>query len=230
MTAFLTRSVERLKHAERMRWLWRLLGYPVGFYFALRYWVNRYTSRVEVRGEGAAFRGPAVYVHWHRYVPFMIGHHGERRRWIMTSPAPYMEPAVSACRLLGLRIVRGATGMDGRGALGTLRQALEQGDSVVLAVDGPAGPGFQVKRGCADLARAVRVPVIPVSYSTRHGSENAHRWDRMLHPRPFDRIVVEYGEPIDVSAESMPELLKHIRRALDALDAGRAAPLDRGFS
>lgn len=225
-----TAAIGRLKHAGWSRPIWRVLEWPVGLYFALRYRLWRRTSRVEVRGAGAAFTGPAVYVHWHRYVPFLIGHHGERRRWMLTSPAPYMEPAVRACRLLGLRVVRGGSGMGGRDALAELQRVLERGDSVALAVDGPAGPAFEVKRGCVDLAQAARVPVIPIRYCARHGHEDARRWDRMLHPRAFDRIVVQYGSPIDVLGQSPPQAVGLLQRSLDALETGRdaGAPFSAG--
>lgn len=213
-----------LRHSERMRWLWRLLAWPLALYFAAGYWLSRYTSTVEILGEGRAFNGPAVYVHWHRHVIFLLGHNGGHGRWMMTSPAPYMEFAVRQAKLFGLRPALGASGAGGRAALAQLKQALDRGESVVIAVDGPAGPGFKVKRGCVELARAAGVPIVPMAYHSRRGREDSSRWDRILRTRVFDRIAIEYGAPIDASQGEAAALLQQIAQALNALDPGLESP------
>lgn len=104
-------------------------------------------------------------------------HHGQHRRWLMISPAPYMDAIAAYSRLAGLRVVRGASGDKGRAALAALADRLLHGESVFLAVDGPAGPPLKVKRGCIDLARATGAPIIPVAYTSRRGKHNLKRWD-----------------------------------------------------
>jgi hypothetical protein len=210
------------KHDERLRPLWRLVAWPVGLYFATWYWLPRYTSRITVRGAAASHAGPAVYVHWHRHLPFLLGHNGERRRWLLISPAPYMETVLRGCRLFGLRMVRGTSGHGGQAALAQLQDVLARGESVIFAVDGPAGPPFEVKRGCVDLARAAGVPIVPMSFHSRHAREDTARWDRMLRPRLFDDITVVYGEPIAVSDGNVAGAQRRIAAALNALDPALA--------
>ncbi len=220
MGAWTQSAVRHVKFGTSAARAWPLLAWPFGLFLALWFRLIRWTSVIEERGPGAAFSGPAVYVNWHRHLPYLIVHHGERGRWMMVSRAPYMEPVALWCRLMGLRLSRGATGDAGREALAELRESLQRGDSVVLAVDGPAGPAFQVKPGCVKLARSTGVPIIPVAYHSRRGREVTRRWDRMLLVRPFDRIVLEYGNPLVPGPELDSVVQERISETLRALDSG----------
>ena len=211
----------RTERSPFASWLWNFHDWPLAVLLAGYFLFVRWTSRVEITGEGAKFHGPAVYVNWHRHLPFLIAFHGRRRRFIMVSRAPHMAPIARWCRLMGLELVRGATGEGGRRALAQMKTLLENGESVVLAVDGPTGPAFQVKPGCIDLARDAGVPIIPVGYRSRGGKTLTGRWDEMRVPVPFDDIVIVLGEPIVVGKNTTTDLLPHVGLALDTLDPGR---------
>jgi lysophospholipid acyltransferase (LPLAT)-like uncharacterized protein len=110
--------------------------------------------------------GPVIFVNWHRYQAFLIPHHGAHRRWMLVSPAAPPAPVARFSLLCGLNLVRGASGDRGKQALEELAQVLSAGHSITLAVDGPAGPRFRAKRGCADLAIRTGFPVVPVRYQS----------------------------------------------------------------
>jgi lysophospholipid acyltransferase (LPLAT)-like uncharacterized protein len=175
---------------------WTLVAWPIGTALAIGAWLIGWTAGIDVRGDD--YKGPAVYVNWHRHLPLLIVHHGSARRWMMVSGAPYMAPIASWCRLAGLRLVRGATGAGGKQGFAQLDSLLQRGDSVVLAVDGPAGPAFKVKPGCVELARQRGVPIIAVGYGCRRGHTVGGRWDRSLLGLPFDHVKLDYGPPIYV--------------------------------
>ncbi len=122
-----------------------------------------------------------------------------------------------------LRLVRGASGGGGASALNELEQKLKSGDSVMLAVDGPAGPGFKVKRGCIDLAQNTGLPIVPVSYTNPQGKIKTSRWDRMIIPGFFNSIEIKYGSPIYLTKElTLEESAQKIEMALNALDPQRS--------
>jgi len=197
-------------------WVWRVAAWPVGVVLKLHADVILRSSRTSIAGAGANYSDPAIYVNWHRY-PFLVIYHGQHHRWLMISPAPYMDSIAAYSRLAGLRVVRGASGDQGRTALAELTERLRAGDSVVLAVDGPAGPALRVKRGCIDLARVTGAPIIPVAYSSRRGKYDARRWDHWLMPEAFDTIVVTYGEPIWLVGESDAEAATRVEGGLAAI-------------
>ena len=66
--------------------------------------------------------------------------------------------------------------------------------------DGPRGPEREVQAGTILLARISRAPLLPMSFS----AERAWRlrsWDRLIVPKPFSRLHVVIGEPIEVPRE-----------------------------
>jgi lysophospholipid acyltransferase (LPLAT)-like uncharacterized protein len=208
----------KLKRDPKFVWLWKALAPPVAAYMYIHARLTLRTSTVLRRGPGAEFQGAAVYVNWHRYVPFLCIHYGQRRFWLLMSSAPYMEPVALWCRWLGLTVIRAGPGERSRESLGILLEALKRGESVALAADGPAGPGFVAKPGCVELARSAGVPIIAVSCRSRKGRSNLTRWDRLYDVRKFDDIEVCYGEPfLPAPADSEAVTVGRVQRALEDL-------------
>jgi len=193
---------------------WRILEWPLALAMFALATVIRKTSRVIVEGDEP--RGAAVFVNWHRFQSFLIPFHGSRRRWMLVSPAPQLTVIARFCRLCGLRLVRGASGERGKEAREELKNLLRGGESIALAVDGPHGPVFQAKPGCADLARATGVPIVPIAYRAKPAHEFKWRWDRTLMPLPFSRITIVYGDPIAATGTD-EEILANVERALNGL-------------
>lgn len=157
--------------------------------------------------------GPVVLACWHRHLPLTIPLAGRRRCWTMMSPAPYMAPIAAWARLLGVRLVRGTSGVGGHQALEVLAAKVRAGDSVLLAVDGPHGPAFVAKSGCARLASETDVPLLAFGFRARRGVE-LPTWDRQFWPLPFTGVDIVV-EPVD--AHETAEMLKAAQRALNPL-------------
>ena len=207
-----------IKRDPRSLWFWRMLSPAVAIYLFINAKLTLLTSVVTLHGAGTGHSDAAVYVNWHKYVPFLCVHHGQHRRWLLMSSAPYMEPAALWCRWMGLTVVRGTRGERSRESLVHLVEALKRGKSVALAADGPAGPGFRVKPGCVDLARAAGVPIIPVAYRSKRGRSNTNRWDQLYQVRKFDHIEVFYGSPILLNpSQTDSEALERVQNDLDEL-------------
>lgn len=130
---------------------------------------------------------------------------------------------------MGLTVVRGTPEQRSGELLGSLVEALKQGQSVVVAADGPAGPGFRAKAGCVELARAAGVPIIPVACSSEKGKSNKKRWDQFYTVGKFDRIEVRYGEPIILKEnENRQMVLAQVQRGLEILDQPGCAEVRAG--
>jgi len=200
------------------RLLWRLLEWPIALAWYGYALLVRATSRVTI--DGAPPDGAAIFVNWHRYQYFLIPHHGTFHRFMLVSPAPALTPVARFCRLCGFRLVRGASRDRGKQALEELTRVVEGGGSVTIAVDGPAGPVFQVKRGCADLAITTGAPIVPVNYTCRRGIDLPWRWDQSYLPTPFDRIVVRYGSPIRAEGRAAEELIEAVQAAVTSHETG----------
>jgi len=197
---------------------WKVLEAPLGLALNL---VSRgvILSSSILEEHAAPIPEPAIFVNWHRHLPFLTVHHGRRGRWMLMSSAPRMAPIARWATQSGLRLVRGASGERGKEALPELAAILQRNKSVVLAVDGPRGPAFVVRPGCVTLARMTGVPIVPVAYEANPPVTVPLRWDAMSVALPLSRIKVRYGAPLTVSeSETDAEALQRVSYALDALD------------
>ena len=195
----------------------RVVSLLAGGFLALVHHVLRRMTTWSARGPGASCPGPVVFVNWHRDLPALIGHHGERRRCMLVSGSPRLEPVAVWCRAMGLVLVRGASGERGREALAALAARLAAGESVALAGDGPAGPPLVAKRGAFDLARAAGVPIVPVAARLACGVAIPGRWDRARVPAPFSHVEIVYG------AQFWPAIPADVDAALEATSSRAAS-------
>jgi lysophospholipid acyltransferase (LPLAT)-like uncharacterized protein len=127
---------------------------------------------------------------------------------------------------LGVQPVIGASRVGRRGAAQTLAawrvlvETLEGGGNVVIAADGPLGPGRRARPGAVRLARTGGVPLLPCAMSARRGFELS-TWDHLFVPLPFSTIYLVVGEPL--VANSLTPLTLALEEAQRAVDvaAGR---------
>lgn len=194
--------------------VWAALEVPLASMMFVTAKLVHGSSRVSV--EGACPDRPSIFVNFHHHQPLMQLVHGPHRRWMMVSRAPPSRSIVRYTQWMGMGVARGSSGGGGRAALAQLAQALRGGASVSIAVDGPAGPAYKVKRGCVDLAQETGAPIVPVAYDCARGVQT-WRWDRALIPTPFDRIVVRYGPALDVAGLRLDDGLRLVEEAMLAI-------------
>jgi lysophospholipid acyltransferase (LPLAT)-like uncharacterized protein len=100
---------------------------------------------------------------------------------------------------------------------------LRQGFDAYITPDGPDGPAYLVKPGVAYLAKKTGATILPVGAYTRSG-HRLNRWDRYIVPRPYSRISVSVGRPIQIgSEEDLPTVCEHLTDVLHRVTAQAAA-------
>ena len=128
-------------------------------------------------------------------------------------------------RGFGYSAARGSTSRGGARALAQLCRAVRGGRPAGFAVDGPRGPARSVQPGAVWLARRSGSPILPFHMEAeRHWS--ARSWDRTQVPRPFSRMAVAIGAPIEVPAGAGADALEAARAALETSLRGLAARTD----
>lgn len=159
---------------------------------AIRVW--RHTLRVEAR-QRKVLGEPCILAVWHGRLMGVLMDQIASGLVTMASQSSDGALATGAVEGLGMRVARGSTSKGGREALATMGRDLGSGVArAALTVDGPRGPWRQVHPGVVVLARRLRLPVVPATFSCRR-AKVLSSWDRMVLPRPFTRMVVAYGEP-----------------------------------
>jgi lysophospholipid acyltransferase (LPLAT)-like uncharacterized protein len=101
-------------------------------------------------------------------------------------------------RNFGYGTARGSTSRGGARALVELRRTLAQGKPAGFALDGPRGPARVAQPGAVFLAGATGNPILPFHFEASH-YWTAGRWDATQVPKPFSRVALVVGAPIEVS-------------------------------
>jgi len=132
----------------------------------------------------------------------------------------------------GFGAVRGSSSRGGARALVQLKKMVAQGRSTAFTVDGPRGPALVAQAGAVWLAKATGQPILPV-HTEASRFWTARSWDRMQVPKPFSRVTMCIGAPIEVPADADEHgieagrvqleeaLLELMRRARALVMAGR---------
>lgn len=119
---------------------------------------------------------------------------------------------------LGIRPVRGSSGRSGAQAL---REAMEivQDWHLTITPDGPRGPRRQMKDGILYLASRSRRRIVPAAFHCTSFWRLNGRWTDLLIPKPFSRVTMFLGEPLevpeDLSRDQMAEQIQRMQRVMD---------------
>ena len=104
-------------------------------------------------------------------------------------------------RRFGYLQARGSTSRGGGRALLQLIRDMADGRPTAFTVDGPRGPAYQAQRGAVWLAKVTGNPIVPFHVEAMpHWT--ARSWDRAQIPRPWSRVAMVIGEPLDVPADA----------------------------
>lgn len=163
--------------------------------------------------------GPCILAVWHGRLMGVLMDQVGSGLVTMASLSEDGALAAGAVDGLGMRAARGSTSKGGREALEAMGRDLSAGTRrAALTVDGPRGPWRRVHPGVVVLARRLKLPVVPATFSCRR-ARVLRSWDRMVLPRPFSRMVVAYGEPWppDRLREAGREAADRLGAAIDRL-------------
>jgi lysophospholipid acyltransferase (LPLAT)-like uncharacterized protein len=163
---------------------------------------------------------PAIYVFWHAHLLPLTWAHRDRGVVGLVSRHRDGEYIAGVMRAWGYGTARGSSTRGGSAGLRQVVRALRSGASVGITPDGPRGPARMAKPGAIAAARLTGAPIVPVAAAARR-HWRLGSWDGFIIPRPFTRLLVGYGEPIDpgTAAGSLDELAATVTRRLDALGA-----------
>jgi lysophospholipid acyltransferase (LPLAT)-like uncharacterized protein len=162
-----------------------------------------------------------IIAFWHGRILTGLYHFRHRGIVVIVSQNFDGEWITRVLHRFGYRTARGSTSRGGVRALVQLRRELTAGHAVAFTVDGPRGPARVAQAGAAWLAGATGQPILPLHLEAdRFWTTNS--WDRAQVPKPFSRVALVIGEPIEVGAEgeSATESARtKIERALEGLEA-----------
>lgn len=164
----------------------------------------------------------AIFAIWHaRLLPSIFRHRGAGAV-ALVSRSRDGALISGVIERLGFATVRGSSSRGGDEALRLMLASARGTAELAVTPDGPRGPAEIVKPGLPWLASRSGVPVVPVAVGAR-SAWRMRSWDRFLVPRPFARVRIAYGAPIEVppglEGDALEPWRAHIERALRELTA-----------
>lgn len=208
-----TRSRRRMTAARRMAY--RLL-IPLAAGIIRASWALCRKPRLVGIGhfERALEGAPAMIpVYWHQHQLFCAKVLLEQRSrglkiGFLVSPSVDGEIGAMLVQRFGGEAIRGSSSHTGARALRDYYEALvKRGVSPVITPDGPRGPRFVAKPGAVLLAQMSGRPILPLAYAASRAI--LFHWDKFVIPWPFSRIVVAFGEPMQVPRTLNAAALEH---------------------
>ena len=187
-------------------WGMKLFGYCMDRLSRLLFW----SCRLEIKGEEALVKQAAqrslVLIFWHDrlfgMVPILTRLERSIRYSAFVSASRDGLLLQTICRRYSACEVIAVAHDKRHQALRTMMQQLtEQKKVILLTPDGPRGPPHVIKPGLFFAARKTGAPVVAMSWSVS-SCWHLRSWDRLIIPKPFSRIVVQFSEPIVLQQES----------------------------
>lgn len=159
--------------------------------------------------------GKLVYASWHqRFFPGITFFSSRKPIAIIISQSNDGEMAARAVKALGWNPVRGSSTRGGKEALKEIKTLARSDFKIGHIVDGPQGPFGVVKTGLIRIAQAGDMPVLPtITSAQKRWVFNS--WDRFMVPKPFSRVIIRFGEPIDVPQEMEADEFEGLRLRIE---------------
>jgi hypothetical protein len=194
------------------------IGYPLIELLAL-------TLRLRVEGRErmdaiTASGRPYIVSFWHgRILPLSLYFRG-RGIVVITSENFDGEWIARIIGRLGYGTARGSSSRNARAATLQMVRDIRAGRSTAFTLDGPRGPARVAKPGAVWLASATGAPLLPIHAECERSWE-LRSWDRTQIPKPFSRVHMVVGEPIELprglGEEAQEQACRELERVLEEL-------------
>lgn len=190
--------------------------------YRTRFLTLSYAQR-RARGE----RVRCIYAAWHEMLWHGIG--ALRGEGVCTVVSTHRDGEMIARVMArqGYRLARGSSTRGGSQAMrDVLRLSKETDADFCFTVDGPKGPRRQVKDGVLFTAAMTGLPIVPYTTAARR-FWRLNSWDRLTIGKPFSRVVVHFGDEVEVPRQAAKDgdlepyrdmLAKAMQRSEEAVD------------
>ncbi len=182
--------------------------------FSLRYRIHGSENLERARATSPSGRTACAFWHGHQ---FPAVYHWRRKNQVVLSSLS-RDGTLQTLILsgLGYHCVRGSSSRGAiRGLIGVIR-AMKEGRDSLFAVDGPQGPYHEVKPGVLFVAVKTGTLIVPTGIAIRKAKIFEKAWDRYIFPWPFTKVVLLFGEGIEVPPGTRPESLDRMAVELGA--------------
>ena len=193
--------------------------------------IIRFCSKIIIVGEEkvenlTTNKQAHLFVFWHNRQFILPLLRPDRVVYALISDSRDGDYMTALCKLFGKPAIRGSSSRNGMAAMNEMMRLLRAGQAVAVATDGPRGPAFKVKPGVVQMAQALQIPVIAVSFAASR-KKVLNSWDSSWILKPFGRIAVVYSEPQIIAADcSVDDACLQLEQVLHDAESDAAALLN----
>ncbi len=195
--------------ADRTRWKYRVIGRLgsilirlLGRTWRIRELDSHHEASLHRRGD------PLIYSFWHDGMLIPAFARRGSATCVLISRHGDGELIAQVILRLGFTTERGSTTRGGPGALRRMARLAEH--DLAITPDGPKGPRHQAQPGVVALGEVTGRTILPVGLAAAP-AWRLKSWDAFCIPKPFARVCIAFGEPIDCSSD-MGEAQRDLRR------------------
>ncbi len=169
----------------------------------LEFFLRLYLKTVRV-SLSTPYATPCIIALWHKDLPACITAFKHQNITVQISASKDAQVAHRLCRKLGYTTCTGSSSSL-QGSIRHLHQALNNGQSVGVALDGPRGPAGKSSGGTLWLHKKTQatVAIATVHYSR---SFRLNSWDKMHFPLPFSKVTLSMISLSDPTVSAIEEL------------------------
>ncbi len=142
-----------------------------------------------------------IYGFWHQNIFATICAHKGQAYAALISGSKDGEIVSGVARYFGFTPVRGSSSKGGVRAMDHMVNLIHDGLPGAVTLDGPRGPAHKTKRGIVEMAKKTRTPILPLMVLPQRYWFFKKSWDEFRIPKPFSKIYVAFGNPIQVSQD-----------------------------
>ena len=160
------------------------------------------------------FEGPAIFLFWHEYIPFLFYLRGHCDIAMLLSQHQDAEWLSHAAGHMGFGTIRGSTS---RGGMSALRELMRTGETKNLTItpDGPRGPRRQLAAGCIYASSRLGIPLVPIGLGYDSPWRVRSAWDRFAVPRLYSRARAVVGPKVQIPAGVSRAGVEHYRLRIE---------------
>jgi len=178
------------------------------------------TWRIDWKGEEKLNKlredgGKVLYAFWHSHILPLTYVYRDRGARIMVSRHSDGELVAALISKMGYIPVRGSSTSGGMAAAREFARDNE-GSNWAITPDGPRGPRQVVQPGIIYVASRGRFNLVPVAAEASSKWE-LNSWDRFMIPKPFSRVKVTAGDPIQIPQDLPDEGIEESCRMLGGI-------------
>jgi lysophospholipid acyltransferase (LPLAT)-like uncharacterized protein len=152
-----------------------------------------------VRFEGWVRGERVVYSPWHCHLVPILYCMRFQHVGVLVSSSKDGQLGAGPAGVLGFTPIRGSSS---KGGMEAARELIEHSRQYAIGIipDGPKGPARVLKPGVVRIARQCDLPIRGIAVQADR-IWILPTWDRMEIPKPFARVIMRFGEPIDIPVD-----------------------------